>query len=294
MTYPDFKDHVLSEMTDRYAGQASVSLTNVRKNNGVEVDGLVIHEEDVDLSPTIYLNAYYDMLLNGHSFDDVFNTIVNVYENHKNASFDSSQQFLDFSWVKKHVVMRLINKKKNADILINSPYIPFLDMALIFAVRIKVKSGFYGSAIIKNHHADFWETDAMELFSCAKQNVNRLLPPVCIKMSDLIIDCFPESSPFFSAFDPKMYIISNEERSYGASVVCYHHFVSDLAAELNDDLILIPSSVHEMIAVPMSAMDRMDILNESIREVNEFHLPPTQVLSDHAYVYRRDTDRITY
>ncbi len=294
MTYPDFKDHILSEMTDRYAGQASVTLTNVKKNNGVEQDGLVIHEEDIDLSPTIYLNGYYDMLLSGHSFDDVFDTIVEVYENHKNTTFDASKNFLDFSWVKRHLVMRLVNRKKNADLLSNAPFVPFLDMALVFAVRMQLKSGLYGSAIIQNNHAEFWGTDAMELFSCAKQNAPKNLPNICIKMSDLLCEHMSEAAGLFSEFDVPMYILSNTERSYGASVICYHRVVSELADELGDDLIIIPSSVHEVIAVPLSFAPNTNDISSMVLSVNEFHVPPTEVLSDHVYVYHRDTDRITY
>ena len=91
--------------------------------------------------PFIDSDYYYDMLLSGHSYDEVFDSIVDSYESHKNTSFGAGDCFKDFNWVKKHLVMRLIHRKKNAELLSEVPYVPFLDLALVFAVRMEVKSG---------------------------------------------------------------------------------------------------------------------------------------------------------
>ena len=294
MTYPDFKNSILSGMTDRYAGQASVSLTNVKKNNGVEMDGLVIHEQDIDLSPTIYLGGYYDMLLNGRSFDEVFDSIVDSYENHKNTSIGVSDFFSDFNWVKKHLVIRLINRGKNADLLSEVCHVPFLDLALVFAVRMEVKSGLFGSALIYDRHAEFWDTDAMELFSYAKRSAPVQLPPMTAKMDDILSKAVPECAQLIADASLPMYVLSNSERNYGASVICYHHVIKELADELESDLILIPSSVHEIIAMPTYMGIPLDDLNGSIRLINEENLAPADVLSDHAYIYHRDKDRISW
>ena len=296
MTYPDFKESILSGMTDRYAGQASVSLTNVKKNNGVELDGLVFHEEDIDLSPTIYLDGYYDMLLNGHSYDEVFDSIVDSYESHKNTSFGAGDCFKDFNWVKKHLVMRLIHRKKNAELLSEVPYVPFLDLALVFAVRMEVKSGLFGSALIYHRHAQFWETDAMSLFAAAKRSAPDQLPPVTVKIDDIIREAIPNCADKLPMGELPMYVLSNSEHSYGASVMCYHHVIRDLSDDLDSDLIIIPSSVHELIVVPtnLGFGVESDEMNRTVCEVNDEALSPADVLSDHVYTYHRDSDRITY
>ncbi|MCR5097357.1 MAG: DUF5688 family protein [Lachnospiraceae bacterium] len=293
MTYPDFKNSILSGMADRYAGQASVSLTSVKKNNGVELDGLVIHEQDVDLSPTIYLDGYYDMLLDGHSFGEVFDSIIENYEDHKNTSFGAGDCFSDFGWVRAHLVMRLISRRKNEDLLKEVPHIPFLDLALVFAVRMEVKTGLFGSALIHHRHAQFWNTDATELFEHAKKAAPLLLPPAIQKMDDLIGEVV-HKYPYISAgTDLPMYVVTNTERNYGASAICYHHVIRELSDEMRSDLYIIPSSVHEVIVIPSDLGIEVSQLNDTIRLVNEDHVSPSEVLSDHTYIYHRNTDKIT-
>ncbi len=293
MTYPDFKDSILSGMANRYAGQASVSLTNIKKNNGIEVDGIVIHEEDMELSPTIYLGSYYDMLCEGSPYEEVFNAIVESYENNKYTCFNSAEKFSNFNWVREHLVMRLINRRHNSSTLPQIPYVPFLDLALVFAVRLEVQPGIFGTALIHDRHANTWGTDANELFSYAKTKAPLLLPPVCTTMAEILRSKMPDNDVISPDNDIPMYVLTNTDHNYGASVICYHKFVRQLSDRLCDDLYLIPSSVHEFIAVPASiGIDTKDLC-DSIAFVNTNHVSPAEVLSDHPYMYLRESDRIT-
>ena len=294
MTYPDFENTVLSEITDRYADTACVSLTNIKKNNGIELHGLIIHEQAFGLSPAIYLDGYYDLLCDGHSYDDVLSRIVDTYETNKRPIGGIADNFADFSWVREHIVMRLISRSQNTYLLNDVPFVPFLDMALCFAVRLQVHGGMSGSALIHNAHADTWGTDSMELFSYAKQNAATVLPPVRRRIEDMISEAMP--GHIFGIDTPKvpMYVLTNTERSYGASVICYHGVLRELSYELGSDVYLIPSSVHEFIAVPTSPLVDIDPLNELIQTVNQSYVMPPEVLSDHVYLYHYDSDRITY
>lgn len=48
-----------------------VSINHVIKNNGCELDGLVIMEEGKHISPTIYLNGFYKQYQNGRTVEDI-------------------------------------------------------------------------------------------------------------------------------------------------------------------------------------------------------------------------------
>ena len=59
----------------------------------------------------------------------------------------------------------------------------------------------------------------------------------------------------------------------------------DIAKELNDDLIIIPSSIHEVIIVPEDKVTDVKSLNSLIADVNRNELEWEDILSDHAYYY---------
>ena len=62
--------------------------------------------------------------------------------------------------------------------------------------------------------------------------------------------------------------------------------------KIEKDLIIIPSSVHEVILIPKDNEISDEEINEMIGEVNENELETVEILSNHMYLYCRRDDRI--
>lgn len=62
MTYSEFKRLVLSFFREQLGASTELSIQPVTKNNQVILDGLIILESGCNVSPTLYLNYYYDMI----------------------------------------------------------------------------------------------------------------------------------------------------------------------------------------------------------------------------------------
>lgn len=71
MDYQQFKETVVKGLEEEYPNE-TVSLTSVKKNNGVEYDGIVFREQGQRISPTIYLQNYYQVMI---SEEDIADTI---------------------------------------------------------------------------------------------------------------------------------------------------------------------------------------------------------------------------
>ena len=56
-----------------------------------------------------------------------------------------------------------------------------------------------------------------------------------------------------------------------------------------DTVVIIPSSIHELIAIKADTADA-EFLNQMIRDVNEGMVSEKEQLSDHHYIYHADTD----
>ena len=294
MTYLDFQSSILADITKRYADSAEVSLSPVKKNNDVELCGLMIHEFDTELTPTIYLESYYELLCSGSPYDAVMERIIAVYEKNKLSGDHIADYFCDYQKVREHIVMRLLNRNKSKCFLRDVPYIPFLDLALCFAVRMEIKKDSVGSALIHKSHLDMWGIDIEKIFEQAKKNAKTILPPEFGNVGELMRSLVPpESLPTDSPEELPMYILTNREHSYGAATVCYHGVIREISDQIGDDLCIIPSSVHEVLVFPMSLSAVADGINDLIKSVNRTILSESEILSDHAYYYHRATDRIT-
>jgi hypothetical protein len=79
MNFENFKK-VIMKKAEPVAGEGgTVDITHVIKNNGCEYDGLIILNKGSVISPTIYLNDYYEQYVNGKSIDSIFAGIKELY-----------------------------------------------------------------------------------------------------------------------------------------------------------------------------------------------------------------------
>ena len=95
------------------------------------------------------------------------------------------------------------------------------------------------------------------------------------KMSDLIDCCGREDFP--------MKVITNNAGVFGASYSFTKEGAKYLSDYFGEDMFIIPSSVHELIAVPYCDGEQARY-NEIIRHVNKTELAEGEFLSDHVYV----------
>jgi hypothetical protein len=93
--------------------------------------------------------------------------------------------------------------------------------------------------------------------------------------------------------DFNMYVLTNNIRFYGATCITYPNVIKEFADEHNSDVVIIPSSIHEVILIPKSDLC-MDSIDEMIENVNRQELDKVDVLSNHRYVYKRNTGEIEY
>jgi hypothetical protein len=82
-----------------------------------------------------------------------------------------------------------------------------------------------------------------------------------------------------------MYVMTNRIHHYGASSILDREQLRLFSDRLGSDLYILPSSIHEVILVPVSQMADRDRLRAMVRQINETQVPPQEVLSDEVYSY---------
>lgn len=295
MNYQTFIDNVLEHVSASVHNGQKVVLQPVIKNNGMVYDGLVIMDPALNISPTIYLNPYYHRFLNGVSMEDIYTDILNTYyKNLPTKDFDISI-FRDFKKASKTIAFKLVNKEKNEELLKDVPYVEFQDLALIFISIVKNFRTEFATILIHNQHLALWNIDVETLYRIALENTPRLLPYKFENLDHLIFEEEYESLSELHQFN--MYILTNKLKIHGASCIAYPNLLKRISDFLEDNLILIPSSIHEILIIPESLTKAEYSMNDfkmMISEVNETALTDDELLSDHAYIYDRKTNCLHY
>ena len=137
MEFSYFTTLVREEVERRTGDCYKVRLNDVTKNNGVVLRGLTVTQDDSNISPTIYLNNYYEEYMKGRAtLLNVVNDVMDTYQRNKvNQSVDM-RYFLDYERVKDSVVYKLINTEKNKELLEDIPHIEFLDLSIVFQCMV--------------------------------------------------------------------------------------------------------------------------------------------------------------
>ena len=288
-----FFNEVLDRVNDSLPEGTNGILMKVTKNNGVVFNGITIRNQDENIAPTIYLDGYKkDVEAGVSTIDEIVSNIIRNYENSKciNGAGDSFAWFSNYDEVKKKVVCRVVNAKLNRDILNEIPYIPFLDLAITFCVMVSVSDKEDASILVRNQHMEIWNADEQELFSVAKENTKKLLPTEISSMAS-ILSAMANEPVEEKDMGASMYVLTNRKKMNGGTAVLDAQSLAGLAEKVDDDLWLLPSSIHEWIALPSAVASDLETM---IVEVNATQLEPQEVLSDHPYFYSRNDHKVMF
>lgn len=296
MTYQEFKKNTVHAISAKLGPTYRIALQDIIKNNDTHLDGLTILSENCNISPTIYLNHYYEQYLNGKSMSAIYEDILHsYYQNAPKENIDISF-FTDFSKVKERIIFKLVNYERNKELLSQVPHIRYLDLALIFNCFVNSTESGCATILIHHHHLSFWDITTEELYTLAMQNTPRLLHYQLQNMADVVIDLFSEeySQLLNEALELlPMYVLSNNTKLNGSGCILYEDLLSDISDKINSDFYIVPSSIHEVLLIPVANAAPYSELTSMVQEINATQLTREEILSDHVYLYSRHAGKIT-
>ena len=283
MIFDEFAAELQRELESKIDG-VTIRSNRVRKNNGIELLGLSICSEGSSVAPTVYVKDYYSAYTSGVPIEKIASDIAHAYVNDKRFSLDvDANKFSNLDYVKSNIIYCLVNTDKNAELLNTAPHRDYLDLSIILKVLMRIDDdGVIASVTVKNEHLKYWGISDDTLFDWAKENTERLLPPKIMTMSGFMSELHGED---IEIPDDPMFIITNSNKCNGAGVILYHDLLKELSEKLNTELYLIPSSVHEFIAVRSDTIDDEDALHMMIQQVNSEVVDDMEILSDTLYKY---------
>lgn len=326
MEFQEFKEVIRLEIEKIMGREAEILTNRVNKNNGVVLEGISIVKSGCNIFPNIYLNDYYNHYVQGKPLKTIVEEIVHTYDKHKIDSKINMDFFSDFEQVKGRIVCKVVNREKNTELLKEVPFLPFLDLAVVFYCLLKEEVFPNASILIKNQHCELWKKDVEALRQVAFENAMVLLPYEIKSMEEVMKEmflenlrqeftdsvrrmaecdieipaqdlCFDETAEqmLTSVMEENgavpMYVLSNFSRIHGAVCMLYRDVLKQFSEQHGCDIYILPSSVHEVILIPAEG-EMLPQLEDMVREVNETQLETEEVLSDNVYLYSAEQDKI--
>lgn len=199
------------------------------------------------------------------------------------------------------VVFQLINTEQNRSFLEQVPHREFQDLSIIYKLVINADAESIQSIKVTNSLAERLGMNEEQLFKYAAENTRRILPPRIRNMNDVMKEMFlsdgmPEeiAEMMIREVPPEqtLWIISNNRGIDGAVSMLYENELHELAENLESDLYILPSSVHEVLAVSTELTDPEE-LAQMVAEVNMQKVALEERLSNQVYHYDKDLRKLT-
>lgn len=322
MEFTTFTEKVKNGVQQFLGEKVEVKVRDIRKNNGVYLRGLTMFGKESNMSPTVYLNDFFEAYNRGKTLASVVRDIVEIYERSKVHCNMNLDFFSDYEKIHRQIFCKLINYEKNKEMLKEVPYIPYLDLAVVcyFAYTNEIIGN--GTILIEKSHLADWGISEEEVIRRGMENTKKYLGFHCISMRDVLCDMMtqgfsldveeladlPDDLPediikeiagqVIDEMVEKngrgtMYILTNKNKCLGAICMLFDSALSRMAEKTGTDFVILPSSVHETILVAAAEQPKADELRQMVAEVNESQVEPHEVLSDNVYYYDRKEHKVS-
>ena len=299
LSFQKFIEKVKTEIHLLCGDGYQIIMEPVPQNNGTEQTGIDIRKEQGEEMAHLCLDAYYEQYLAGMTVEEAARDIWDIFNSFEQSGV-SEGLLNDFEKVKNKVVFSLVNYGMNKERLESMPYVPYLDLAILFYVLLDRTENGERTAVITNKELAAWGTTKEELLRLARQNTPRLYMAEVNSLNDVMKSFVKDkkSKDFFDEFigeeESSLYVLSNRHNVKGAAVILYDGLLKEMSKVLGHDLLILPSSVHEVLVM---AYDKtMDFLSirDMVEHINEVEVPVCDVLSDQIYRYNREKDQVSF
>ena len=291
MSFDGFIAYIRLGIQQRVGNGCNVVVKEFTKNNGTTQQGLIVLEPESNISPTIYLDNYYQTYVMGESLGKIECEILELYRKSRRENKMDVSFFTEWENARQRIIFRMVNYNANKELLNGVPHRRILDLAVVYHCLVESTPEADATILIHNHHMESWKVTEDVLYHAALENTPCLQKACVVNMEQVCRGILEEKDSDLGI--PKMMnIMTNANRTNGAGVILYQDVLKEFAEEMGHDLYIIPSSIHETILLPMLG-DDWEALSQMVKEVNATQLAPEEVLSDHVYEYRRSKNVVS-
>lgn len=277
MNYDLFKSLIAERIGDYLPpvfNEAEILVKKVCKINE-EKDALIVvlkGDEMTYSSPTIYLDDMYEEFCEYEDLDDILFKISLIVMQYT-GQIPRECIEIDLNAKRDSIVMTLINKEKNKSMLEDVPYKEFLDLAITYRIVMCFDDSGFSTVLLTNEIMEDMGLTLEEVDKLAQENTSRIFPLEICK------------------FSKEFYMMTNEEKIHGATTMVCTESMEKLAEIINDNFYIIPSSIHEVLAVPAKYAN-LRRLKHILDDANENFVEPNEILSDRLYYYSLDERKV--
>lgn len=296
-----FVEELIRELGVKLDETYSMVRVGANKNNGVLLDGIRFDKKGEKISPVVYVKGYYEAFIEERmTMEMIVESIVKQISEKRDVE-DVVRKLQQYNLIQYDLVFNLINYDLNREILKERPHKKFLDLAAVGMIRVETRDGLDGIVYVTHNMLKAWKIDEDTLFEQCMRNTLHREKHSIHNMRDIVAKMYmSEANEFLKEMLENslgndrgyMYVLTNEARHMGANVLLNHTFLHNFAMQHESNLIIYPSSLHEVIIVFEEDFRTECMDAEMVKMINEEQVYREEWLSNSVYKYDRELEKL--
>lgn len=256
------REMIIKELNSR---GYEASARNVNKN------GVIFKGIEIKQSAHVGAVVYPENFDYGNGINDVVEKIIRTFQSAPKLQFDVSK-LTDKNFVLDNICIGL-QKASEEDWVKEDSEFEWIEKYLF--IRITNEDGVLSSMKLREPMLDAIPCTKAELWEQAYKNT--CANSEIVSMSEIL------GLPMMGVDD--LFVVSNKERTYGASAILNKKAVKEFGKKLGvTKLVMLPSSIHECLITIYDEKSSIEELSQIVSEVNRCEVREEEVLSNQAYL----------
>lgn len=285
--YYGFLDEVAEKLQaahDPFSGQIRVNVKDVEKANGMSYRGIVVADDQLGMGVTINMDKHYKMYLAGKPVDEIVDLVqqqaMDAFEERPDVDISRVK---DYESLCSNVMMEAVSREKNAEYLQDVPHFDMADLSIIYRVNVgESRNQGIGVITVDNRLLNSMGVSQDQFQKDVFDRVLAGEPPILKSLTEVLGGSFIGD---ISGPDGGLFLATNSDALYGASVIAIPGFLDQAAEKLGGSFYILPSSVHEVLFLKNDQAMEVQDLENMVQEINESIVSPEEQLSDRVYHY---------
>jgi len=295
--YNEIIEAVKDEIPEILKGVVSVERIEQMKVNDEKLVGICIRLSENAAAPTIYLDEFFEAYQEGIPAEQIAQHILCMTAEAGMHAPEVESISMKYEDVADKLTMQMVEGERNKVRLKDLVYRP-VDNGIVMIPYIEIArdddGGSYRTAVTKDMAREF-DYDIDMLLDRAFENLVAKNEPALYEMG--VFDDNPQTrNPMCEEFEINpfhgMYILTNNRKDEGASVLFYPGMDARIGELLGSNYFALPGSLHEFIIVPDNGLHDAEKLRQVVKEANATIIPPNEVLSDRVLYFDREKNKL--
>ncbi|MCR5767942.1 MAG: DUF5688 family protein [Lachnospiraceae bacterium] len=296
-TYEQFSSQLLDKINEKLgeadSGIKEVSLTNANKNNDNNAFSLTARfREGDEIAPSLYTRPMYDAYNAGASIDELADRAIRTFEarHGEGAKMGFDVSSINPESAQDHLFFKLVNGEMNPEMKANCAHVEVQDLIAVPRWSVFKDGDGIGSILVdRNFQTNLLHMTDEEVLKICRDNLREQEFKVQ-GLSEVLREMMPGMPEEVAAEmlppmeEPeKMYVLTNEEKVDGAIALMSKDALEQVHEKIGEDFYVIPSSIHEVLCVPESAVEDPHDLKIMCEDVNATQVALQDRLGDNIY-----------